>query len=85
MRYWIYLMKNDEPYVFKDYMLDGIIPQRTLELMVANTVEKEIGLCEKCDVHGVRCHVINGETGEKYCPILFHDVVKPPWKVSQVA
>jgi len=94
MTYYIDLKKGKYDYrVFSDYMLDGIIPERTLELMEARNVDEKIGLCALCDVHGVRCHVMvkipdedtpYGESYKKLCPVLFHDVIKPKWKVSQV-
>ena len=89
MRYYINLKKG----TFEDYFLPGIIPERVLQLMEANTVDEQLGLCAKCDVHGIRCHVMvqipedethYEEAYKKICPVLFHDVVKPKWKVSQV-
>lgn len=80
MMYWIQLKKG----LFQDAILPGLIPDHVFDLMVHNVVDEELDLCRLCDVQGSRCHVIEEGTGRKLCPILFHDVVKPPWKVSQI-
>jgi hypothetical protein len=49
---------------------------------------KKLGLCDKC--YGAIVHVIcndidpDGYTN-KFCPVLFHDLVKPPWKLENVS
>jgi len=85
MQYSIYLRKNGEPELFRDSLLD-IYPKRTIDLMEFNKVPEKIGMCKEChlDTH---CHVmmeINEFTSKLLCPILFVDVVKPPWKLSDI-
>ncbi len=84
MQYRVILRKGkyDHRY-YHDYFLNGLIPDHVLELMIANTVDEKMGICDGCEA-AFHCHVIEEETGKKYCPILFHDVVKPGWKVSQL-
>ena len=76
-----------------DSFLPGLIPDRVFDMMECSFVENEIGLCDKCDVRGARCHVFEviakheddeDYYGRKMCPVLFNDVVKPKWKVSDV-
>lgn len=85
MTYWIYLKIKGEPVLFEDSLLD-IYPQRTLELMEFNKVPEKIGMCKECNLD-TRCHVmveIDKNTSMKLCPILFHDVVKPRWKLKDI-
>jgi len=85
MQYWVYLKKNGEPELFQDGILD-FIPKRTFDLMEVNQVPEKLGLCEHCDLDTV-CHVMEdiGElTSRKLCPILFYDVVRPRWKLSDL-
>jgi hypothetical protein len=84
MMYWTWLKKKKEQYVFRDQILPGIIPDHVFDLMVCDVVKEQLGLCELCDVHGARCHVIEEDTGRKFCPVLFVDVVRPPWKVKDL-
>jgi len=86
MHYWIYLKdKNGEPELFQDSLLD-IYPKRALDLMEPDHLPAKRGMCDKChlDTH---CHVMEeiGEyTSRKLCPILFINLVKPPWKLSDI-
>ena len=85
MQYWIYLNKNGEPKLFQDSLLD-IYPKRTIDLMEFNKVPEKIGMCHECSLN-CHCHVmeeIKEGTYRLLCPILFHDVVKPPWKLSEI-
>ena len=83
--YWITLKdKKKGTRVFEDQILPGLIPDHVFDLMVCDIVEKQLGLCALCDVQGARGHVIEEKTGRKFCPILFADVVHPPWKVDQI-
>jgi hypothetical protein len=85
MQYSIYLTKKGEPTLFQDSLLD-IYPKRTLDLMEFNQVPQKLGLCHECNMD-TRTHValeIDERTSKMLCPILFHDVVKPPWKLSEV-
>ncbi len=84
MQYWVVLRKRKYDHIFyHDYFLDGLIPEHVLELMIANTVNEKMGLCKDCEAAS-KCHVIEEGTGKKYCPILFHDVIKPNWKLEQL-
>ena len=72
------------------------IPDNVLKNMTG-TKCKELGLCDGCEMH-CKCHVVvwhatgkyhdNGnpqELGHIYCPVLFHDAVKPTsWKVNEL-
>lgn len=85
MQYWVWLTKNGEPELFRDGILD-FIPKRTFDLMEVNQVPEQLDLCEHCDLD-THCHVmedINEFTSRKLCPVLFHDVVKPRWKLSEL-
>ena len=84
MQYWIILRKGEYDHIYyHDYFLKGLIPFHVLELMIADTVDKKLGICDGCEL-AYHCHVIEEGAGKKYCPILFCDVVKPSWKPEQV-
>jgi hypothetical protein len=87
MHYEIMLRdKKGEPYYYEDYILPGIFPESTFEAMHCEVAES-LGLCEKCDVQGARCHVLVHVVEyefQKLCPILFHDVVKPRWQIAEI-
>jgi len=79
--------KRREPTWLYDNFLDGLIPSETLELMrchgaLCSPTIHDRGLCEHCtmDTH---CHIID-PSGRKYCPVLFHDAVKPPWRLEDL-
>lgn len=97
MHYEIDLLdKNGEPYYFRDVLLDGIIPKHVIEMMDPRFVSNELDLCKECpmDCH---CHVLvldqdtinkkdgSGESYSKLCTVLFHDVVRPKWKLKDIA
>jgi hypothetical protein len=86
VRYWFWMKgKKGEPEIFEDWILPGLIPDRVFDLMECNQVPKLCGLCEKCPWHGAIVHVIESDTGRKFCPVLFYDVVKPKkWKVEDL-
>jgi hypothetical protein len=48
---------------FYDSILPGLIPDHVFDLMVDSVVDKQLGLCLLCDVHGERCHVIDWSKG----------------------
>lgn len=82
MHYWIWLKgkkENDDPIFFSDNILHGIIPQKQIDHTRVEFVRGKLGLCETCGSGGQICHVIEEPTGQKYCPVLFADLVKPAW------
>ena len=82
MIYWIALRDKRGWTHHYDYFLDGIIPAHVIA-MTTCVFAHDIGLCDGCTM-AWHCHVIEPDTGEKYCTILFHDVVKPTWEMSKV-
>ena len=82
LTYWIHVYVKGEPTIFEEALLP-FIPERVVKLTNAQHVDNELGLCELCDMDE-HCHPINSETGEKYCTVLFHDLIKPKWKIKQV-
>lgn len=99
MQYNIHLYHRKGPHKGDAYCYYGsILPfysEATIEGMKAAFLD-EIGFCKACDVHGCRCHVMvpvgpkkkryrkNPEWEEKLCPVLFHDVFKPDWKIEDI-
>ena len=84
MTYNIWLKsKRGKIFLYQDSILPGLIPDHVFDLMVCNVVERDLGLCAKCDVEGARGHVLEAGSGRKFCPVLFKDVVKPSWMVDQ--
>ena len=87
MRYGIILVDPVTDYAdwyFADTPADGPA-QHVFDLMECDFVDKQLDLCKLCDVQGHRCHVVEDQTGRKFCPVLFADAVHPPWKVDQIA
>ena len=83
MIYWTILKSRGEVVHHYEYLLDGIFPLRVLEL-TSSAMAHELDLCRSCPLDS-RAHLIEEEAGTKYCPVLFHDVVKPSWKLSDLA
>jgi len=93
MIYWITLYnKKREAYHYYESILPGIIPDHVLESMrVPGPLcrpdwPQDNGLCEHCtfDTH---CHVMEATergTWRHLCPVLFHDVLKPKWRLEDV-
>ncbi len=68
---------------FEDSFLpELIIPERILEMMIVVYVDKNMDICENCDL-GERNHIIRDD-GRKYCIVLFHDAFKPRWKIEDL-
>jgi hypothetical protein len=97
MFYWIWITKPGKyPELVEDSILPGFIPDEVLAMMDVRFVKKELGLCTHCEMAS-HCHVIesrpeDGDSGwrvspntGKYCTVLFHDAVKPNWKLEHVA
>jgi len=83
MRYWIYLKKKNKLFRFQDYCLDGIVPDHVLNMLVAQFVDSHLDLCRDCNLDS-SCHVIDGDTGRMYCPVLFKDVFKTSWRLKDL-
>ena len=83
MNYWIWLKgknEDDDPYLFTGNT--GGISEKQIEHTDDQFVEKRLKLCKTCI--GSISHVIEEETGRKFCPILFSDLVKPGWTAEDV-
>jgi hypothetical protein len=84
--------QNGEWYYLTEALLPGIIPNHVFDMMECPFVENELDLCRLCDVQSTRCHIeLERRVGrskrilrQKLCPILFHDVVKPKWKLDDI-
>lgn len=81
-RYSVHVMAKGEEALFEEAILPGIYPARQIGHTFARFVESTLGLCETCE--GRVCHVIEEGTGKKFCPILFHDLVRPKWRVQDL-
>ena len=82
MFYSIWLKdRKGEPFNWEDGFLPGIIPAHQIEHTACQFVEA-LGICKTCE--GTLAHVIEEGTGRKFCPILFHDLLKPKWKVRDL-
>jgi len=86
MTYDVILMKKGEA-TFCSYTLkDGKFDKEMLLHTRSDFVER-LGLCDKC--YGSMAHIIcndidPGGYTNKYCPVLFHDLIKPRWKLEWV-
>jgi len=79
MQYWIYLKINGKTIYCRDSFLD--FNPRALSLSRADVAD-DLGICKDCPIDS-RCHPI-GWRGIKYCTVLFHDTIKPFWKIEDV-
>lgn len=75
-------LSNKKGWIWHEYNLfDFILPKEVRPLFMASTAH-DLGLCEHCDLDHF-CHPID-ETGRKYCTVLFHDAIKPDWKLKDL-
>jgi len=86
MTYNAILMKKGEASFFSETLLDGLFP-RELLLHTRSDFAERLGLCDKC--YGCLAHIIcndidPGGYTNKYCPVLFHDLIKPAWKLEWI-
>lgn len=82
MEYWVYLNRRGKVFQFKDRILKSVYD---FDLLLADLAD-ELGLCKDCPFDCV-CHVlrkINENTWDKLCSVLFHDLIKPPWKLEEL-
>ncbi len=86
MRYWI-ILRNPNP--GGDYLdFYGETPAHIRQDLIEHTkddfVEKKLKLCHAAGCTGTHCHVIEKETGRKYCPILFSDLIGRFWNAKDL-
>lgn len=85
MKYWLWL-RNPDPEGDFCVMFRGETPAHIRPELIEHTydrfVDERLKLCKDC--HGSHCHVIEEETGRKFCPILFSDLVKPGWTAKDL-
>ena len=85
MQYFV-MLENTEDIYFYDSLL---APNSEFDGLHHDLCEKT-GLCEKCNETcdmNTKCHVmrkIAPNTWDKLCPVLFHDAVKPKWKLKDL-
>lgn len=83
MNYWLWLRRRDgTQFVCHGAFLPGLIPEHVVAMLTVAFAE-EMHLCRECCMDS-RCHVI-GPSGVKYCTVLFHDAVRPTWRLEAVA
>ncbi len=80
--YGVWVMRKGKPLWFTGSILPGIIPIHKIAQTYAFYVDDVLGICVDCS--GAICHVIEEGSGNKFCPVLFHDLVKPKWKVKDL-
>jgi hypothetical protein len=89
MVYEIILRKRDKIVWHQESLLPFMYNEALIDGMRAEFLDKE-GYCKACDVKGSRCHVMipdrdgDPDTWEKLCPVMFHDVFKPKWKIKDI-
>ena len=86
MTYNVTLEKKGELFFFSETLLDGLFDKELL-LHTRSDFVQRLGLCDKCC--GYMSHIISNDIDpggytNKYCPILFYDVIKPAWKLEWV-
>ncbi len=66
-------------------------PPHVFDLMEANFVDDNMGICKGCEM-ACHCHVLvpipniaGCDSYKKLCTVLFHDLVKPQWRLEDVA
>jgi hypothetical protein len=86
MTYGINLLKRGNPIYYTETLLDGLFDKEFILHTRSDFVER-LGLCDKC--YGCICHVVSNDVDpggytNKFCPVLFHDLIKPSWKLQDV-
>ena len=88
MQYHVYLNSKDGPIIKEGYILDGIVPEGTIDLITDPNVDIKLDLCRQCPFSGIITHVMRKIPGReayrKMCPMLFVDVFKPSWTVEDI-
>ena len=70
--FWVWLKnKNHEPYIFRQKIPMTITPKQ-VEQTAVDFVESKLRFCKLCG--GAVCHVIEENTGRKFCPTLIADI-----------
>jgi hypothetical protein len=87
MQYWIYIAKNRQRQDYKiveEYFLPGFrIPERIENMITVAWVEKHFpDWCRHCGMDD-KSHPISHD-GSKFCTVLFHDAVRPDWRLENV-
>jgi len=84
MYYWIWIIdpKTGDPIVFEDSILPGIIPERTINMLISTEFSQKHNYCKHCGLSSTG-HAIDKD-GNKYCTMLLHDVLKPKWNFNQL-
>jgi len=76
------LVRNGEVIQFTDRIDNSMY---NFDLLLANTID-DLGLCKNCEFD-CHCHILRKiarGTWDKLCSVLFHDLVKPPWKLEEL-
>jgi hypothetical protein len=86
MTYDVTLKKHGEIIFFTESLLDGLFDKELVLHTRADFIER-LGLCDTC--YGCMPHIICNDVDpegytNKFCPILFHDLIKPSWKLQEV-
>jgi hypothetical protein len=92
LQYHIMLDIEDAPLWFSDAFLPGFFPARDVALCWDRAVDSELGLCKHDCQMACHCHVcipvVNGNNryrcDRKFCIVMFHDLMKPKWKLEDV-
>jgi hypothetical protein len=84
--YEISLLKRGRPCSFYGTLSGGLFDKEFILHTRSDFVER-LGLCDRC--YGRITHVIiddvePGGYTNKFCPVLFHDLIKPSWKLQDV-
>jgi len=85
--YEIILNKRGKIIFFTETLLDGLFDKEFVLHTRTDFVER-LGLCDKCcgRITHVICNDVDpGGYTNKFCPVLFHDLIKPSWKLQDVS
>ena len=89
MIYQVILRRKGDPVWITEHILDFY--KSEIEMTECSFVKNELKLCEICHETSdlaYRTHVMikieNTDWWSKHCPVLFHDIVKPKWKVKEI-
>jgi hypothetical protein len=86
MTYNVTLQRRGKIIFYSETLLDGLFDKELILHTRADFIE-DLGMCDNC--YGCMYHIICNDIDpegytNKFCPIFFHDVIKPSWKLEEV-
>lgn len=66
----------------EDNFIDNVIVPKEKEVLFKSETSEFLGLCGKCEM--ACCSHPLDEEGRKWCSVMFHDLIRPKWKLRDL-